>query len=440
MNAPTTPPDTLDRAQKANYSALRKFLCSKDADQVLQGLELLRALADPALVQTFGAGITVRQRSYGGSPTNFVDIGRGDTHYRDNTAWVGWHVRTEHRATVGLALARALGLLEGVTSLRIDSGVWSVMALDGLTELAEIFFTDCRAIASLHGLAHLPKLESLRLSQFPITTLEGLSDLPALHSISLYHCAKLEDVSALAALTTLRAVKIFACPLLRRLDVLAGLPLLETVDLSGAPSLEDIGFVATLPALRELDVGECTEIRRWQPLAQAASLVSLRVDETSFEDLSLLAGLQRLESLFLYQCKQVRDLRPLLGLASLRELNTQFCHGLPGTLQGDFDATTIGRLLEGLRDDRVRLQRVVDRLLSAEPDRVAAGFRILAEDPDLAAVCAPLLAAVLQERIGERPVAEAPAVAVPVAEVGPSWPEAAAADAYVSDPDARFPF
>ncbi len=403
MSSPTTPPDTLDRSQKAQYAAIRKLLCSAEREQVVHGLELLQTLGTPVLFQTFGAGITVRHGDYGYSPTNFVTIGRGDTSYRDNTAWVGWHVRAEHRATVGLALARALGLLDGVTSLRIDSEVWSVTALAGLTELAEIFFTDCRAIANLQGLAHLPKLESLRLSQFPIPTLEGLSDLPALHSISLDHSAKLEDVSALAALTTLRTVKIFACPLLRRLDVLAGLPLLETVDVSGAPSLEDIGFVATLPALRELDVGDCTEIGNWEALAQATQIVSLRVSKTSFGDLALLSDLKRLETLNVYGCTSIRDLRPLLALPALRELETLGCDALPRSLRRSYDATAIPGLRAGLGDDRVRMQGIVDRLRSSDADDVADGFASLAGDADLAAVCAPLLADALQARIGERP-------------------------------------
>jgi hypothetical protein len=380
--------DTLDSAQQAHYRALRPLLRSEDRGHVQQALELLATLDDPALFSLLGEGIKIGRVR--------VSRARGDIDGQQVEAPIGIplrrNVREEHLATVALFLARRMGLLDGAKVLVIR-GTWSVRPLEGLPGLTGLHVFG--AVADLHGVARLPKLSWLDVSKAPVTTLDGLRELPALKRLVIEDCAALEDTRALADLPGLQEVTVFGCPGVRRLDGLAESKGLRVVDTRHLAQLEDIAFIRSLPKLRELGLTACG-VRDWTPLSTAAGLETLILDRSGFSDLSLLTGLKRLSMLALAGCRGLRDLRPLKDLPSVQTLATSDS-GVPAAFRGRYEAAALARLRVELDDPDVRLRRVLDALDGGDTEQA---FETLARNADLAARCAPLLAASLRAALG----------------------------------------
>lgn len=160
------------------------------------------------------------------------------------------------RLTIGRNVSVPRGLSPQVTTLTMDAS--------RRTELA--------------SLAAFPRLERLDLgcplqgeSWSPLCSLVGLEGLPALEELWLHSCAALSDLGALRGATALRRLDLSRSPAPRNWSALADLPALEVLNLSGT-TVDDPDLLERLPSLVALDL-------RGTPLASQAD--ALRAMEAS---------------------------------------------------------------------------------------------------------------------------------------------------------------
>lgn len=174
----------------------------------------------------------------------------------------------------------------------------------------------------------------------PEPTDEVLVDLTQSTTLELKSC-QIEDLSFLSAFVRLQSLKIDDNPL-RSLDTLPPLPKLTELSadgcqladlkmLSQAPNLEDLGVrknqlrslegVEVLGQLETLDVSN-NELADLGPIRALRSLRKLQIRKTSAVDLSPLAACAQLEEIDLVGSDQIASgLMKLVGLTHLKEIN-----------------------------------------------------------------------------------------------------------------------
>lgn len=89
-------------------------------------------------------------------------------------------------------------------------------------------------------LATFPKLVDLSLASSPIQNCEAMRSCPDLTFVGLYHCRKLNDISALGSASQLRWLEIMDCRSIRSIDPIAASDNLEHVELIDCGNLESL--------------------------------------------------------------------------------------------------------------------------------------------------------------------------------------------------------
>jgi Leucine-rich repeat (LRR) protein len=201
---------------------------------------------------------------------------------------------------------------------------------------------------SLHPLLALRALRTLNLSLCSVTHLRPLSDLldlrsldlsscvelldealtyvarlPNLQQINLQNCGLIEDVSALAALSSLRVLNLrntrvvcidglSSLPMLQSLNLvncyhlrmLCAMPQLETLDLKYCPAAEDSHSLKAFKQLRELHVAGVylPDFQNMVPMESLKAIYICSCYELTDDHLQLIRAFPVLARLELYDC------------------------------------------------------------------------------------------------------------------------------------------
>jgi Leucine-rich repeat (LRR) protein len=274
--------------QKKNLAAVRALISKTDQALVEQGFELLVSLNDPAIALQLGSGIELKYGRLDASGCEELKK-RVKPHFRDMAA---------------IYLAKQLGLLDGLSSLKLQGmELSSLKPLVGATALQRLEFYNVRKITDLSPLARLPLLIQLDLGYSELTDISTLADCKRLEVLVLKG-NKLESLSSLERFSNLTTLNLDNTAI-ASIEALTKLPRLSSLSLMGCWSLKDYG-----------------------PLEKLKGLTSLKLTASSIAELSLLSGMTELGILHLNNCYKITDLRPLQGLKKLRELNLQGCTGL----------------------------------------------------------------------------------------------------------------
>jgi len=223
-------------------------------------------------------------------------------------------------------LSSVIGLREFQCYGRIDTPmaprITSLAAVPQARSLAVLHFGNDalhRDFADLGPLAGCANLRRLQLATCAVSDLSPLARCACLTELILIGLERLEDLSPLAQLISLRALKV------RRYGG-AG---------SGVEhiSLRDISPLGRLVALEELELLRLDLLADIQPLASCTALTSLKLTGcAAIEHVRPLAALPRLSQLSLAGCRRLTDVSPLARCSSLETLNLSHCSGLRGDL------------------------------------------------------------------------------------------------------------
>jgi Leucine-rich repeat (LRR) protein len=369
-----------------DLSRITELLCSPERAAVDKGLELLRALEEPAHARRLLNGCTLD--SSGAPVLNsvllrvapasrehvlialFLLSGRlADVERLSLSAFEGEDLGA---LPLGPAL-RTLRILHGplkrlsgqpaLQGLAVVGcpGLEDLTGVETMPSLRELSVINC-PVADGAALAGHPALEELHLMALTLASLAGVRRLPRLQQLIVTSMRHLESLSGLAEVPALRKVTVSDCPTFRALG--ASLPGLETLRLKSVSSLADLSALAHSPRLRSLEIPHCPRPSVLSVLQELPSLETLDLKGSSqLTRLPSMEGLVKLRSLSLSGCAQLRDLRPLEALSSLETLDLTGCESVTdlGMLERfpDLQITAEERFQRIFRRTRQRKRRVV---------------------------------------------------------------------------------
>ena len=158
---------------------------------------------------------------------------------------------------------------------------------EDLPQLQSLTLRNCETLLDIHGLAKLPRLESLSLHSLP----------PAF------------DTSCLQAATQLRELTFHQCTFLEHLDFLSPFNRLEKLIIQGVSDLRSIESFANLESLRSLYITDGKDIPHLVPLEQLTWLEDIEIRSISnVSTFPSLAKLTRLKRLILPQATSLYTL------------------------------------------------------------------------------------------------------------------------------------
>ena len=146
-------------------------------------------------------------------------------------------------------------------------------------------------ITSLKGLCKLPLLEELYLT-CEAPTLEGLSDLPALRNLRLVNCPELQSLDGILGFFDLRLLYIGVSLFSQNKGKLRQLP-----DLRGLPDLNQV-------TLEDLAIQDISGL--W-----GTEVETLEIRNSDVRDIDALPMMLNLKDLRIEQCELIRDFGPL---------------------------------------------------------------------------------------------------------------------------------
>lgn len=322
----------------ASATTVRQLLTAGDLSQVLQGLELLRAVGG-RLAETFSEGLSVGPEGH----LRIEAAAARRAHLRD-------HAR---RGFVALGCLRAAGKLDDVTAIMASNTTGYIPDLspvEGLSGLTVLHIELDASLQSLSGLSGLTGLRSLKLSGGQITDLSPLSGLTGLEQLELYGM-QVSDLGALSGLRALTHLRIGGSPTLTDISALGHLDRLRTLELERNSVLTDVTPVQSCAALEELTV-RFPAMAVLPPLSGPRTLKTLTIEYgevlTRVEDLSALTALSHLtlghcgalveipglarlpalEALSLFAAKALVRLPDLSGLTALESIQLGHCDRL----------------------------------------------------------------------------------------------------------------
>jgi hypothetical protein len=182
----------------------------------------------------------------------------------------------------------------------------------GWTELVELELSNCDGFASLGPLGTLPKLETVRLINTQLRTLDGLRGAPI---TKLRVQSGVTDLAAIAAMTSLTELVLADLDGVHELPSLAKLAKLETLDVS-TTDLVRFPDLAPLVALKALRLSHVPKVTKLDGLSALPALAELTIDWAGPLDLSALGKSDHVTYLHLEGTK-AKDLLPLAGWKSL---------------------------------------------------------------------------------------------------------------------------
>ncbi|MFB9328097.1 hypothetical protein ACFFSY_19390 [Paenibacillus aurantiacus] len=176
--------------------------------------------------------------------------------------------------------------------------------------------------ANLDAIAHLCKLEALRLDIYQLNSLDVLYDVP--DSLDYLHIGKTKskkpDLYAIQRFGRLRTLEIYGQN--RNIDAIRYLKQLDTLAI-GSTTLDDVSYLASLPKLRSLELSNLG-LRDMHALATLTRIEQLKLWNAKLPgDLSFISGLNALQELTLEAMASVEELPKLSNLRDLRSIRLE---------------------------------------------------------------------------------------------------------------------
>ena len=257
-------------------------------------------------------------------------------------------------------LSSTPGLLAPLSSLRFLSRLilekTEVSDLSGLELCPSLERVDCFCCQKLVGLASIPSLESLFISEaWDLRDLTPLTGCTALSSLSLADCSKAEGFSTvLTSLTSLNSLTLLDCSRMESLDFLPALssslrslnissPQRSNLDLQGLSSCSRlVGLSLNSPTLSQLGVPEllCSVITASKNSLQCVSLGNTTLGVAPL--IQAICSCPGLDGVHLLNFFGTCDLSPLASCTKLTSLSL-----VPALRDGDLDISFVG-CLQGL--------------------------------------------------------------------------------------------
>lgn len=319
---------------------LRHMLSAPNPAYAQQGMEMLRALADPVLLADLSRGVSLEA---------------GKVHIKRSASRRTHLRRLDRRYWMALSLLRLTGALEEAESLVLGRvPMLDLCALEGLSDLQHLSVEpgegnpDSRALATLTGLksleylriypggdlSRLSQLQQLTLCISPEADLSSLGHLYGLVELDMIASRRLARLPAprddhfLSRLTSLKRL-IVGHRKLSDLSMLGPLRHLEVLSATVSASA-NLAPLAELTSLTDLSIqlppcppGTAADL---QPLAGLRSLKSLKLSGLGAANLEPLSELRALTYLKLNGSTQppAVDLTPIASLKNLRQLALGF--------------------------------------------------------------------------------------------------------------------
>jgi len=263
---PKTPKDL-----KSNLAKIKKLILKRDYDTINQGIELLRALDDPAVFESLLAGCSINEN--GKLMGNRIFTGTGPAQPYLDYALVNLIGYAPKDTKVDKSLKHTK-----VKTLDFQEYPWLELpsGLANLPNLTNLNMYYCNSLQNVDGLANLTNLTSLGLSSCSsLQNVDGLANLPNLTTLDLRSCFSLQNVDGLANCTNLTSLSLHYCKSLQNVDGLANLTNITSLDLQGCDSLQNVDGLANLTKLTSLDFSWCYSLQNVDGLANCTNLTSL---------------------------------------------------------------------------------------------------------------------------------------------------------------------
>ncbi|KPA79138.1 hypothetical protein ABB37_05647 [Leptomonas pyrrhocoris] len=220
--------------------------------------------------------------------------------------------------------------------------------------LTTALLSGCRALSREQVNNLLDDCLELRVARLDSTKLSSIDSFaltcPRLSELNVSNCADLQDVSALAALSSLRVLDLHGNASLASLDGVGGggplrrldishckristlrplegrLTKLERFNASHCSGLLDtqLGALRTSLLLEEVKVNQCPSLRDFSALSHHANLTVVEAADTAIAGVDFLRSCTALERLSVAGCANLTDLTALRGLYRL--VSVDACH------------------------------------------------------------------------------------------------------------------
>eukprot|EP00798_Chlamydomonas_sp_ICE-L_P029566 gene29566-5916_t len=162
------------------------------------------------------------------------------------------------------------------------------------TALRTLTLVDVHVVQETEGRYSSPYLVGVESCTALRTLHLNQEDRVAVHDVAgldLSHCASLEDVSALAMLSTLEVLSLHECGTVCDITPLGQLSNLQKLDLNSCFLIDDLAALGACLKLRDLDLTGCRGVTDLSPLGGCTALYSLDVKHCdSLSDVSALSA------------------------------------------------------------------------------------------------------------------------------------------------------
>ena len=193
-------------------------------------------------------------------------------------------------------------------------------------------FRDYYYVTRIFNVPDKPKryIHTLSMAHIPCgdqpSTLSALGECSSLHTLVLYGCSGLRDISGLGECRSLHTLDLNSCYGLSDISALGGCGSLHTLHLTTCSGLSDISALGGCGSLHTLLLMYCDNLHIIDPLGGCGSLHTLYlIDCNQVKDISALGQCTALHTLELNDCKGVSGISALGGCSSLCMLTINGC-------------------------------------------------------------------------------------------------------------------
>ena len=178
----------------------------------------------------------------------------------------------------------ALSGCRAIETLRLnETGIASLEALADASALTELNLNDCKALKSLKGIL-TTGISVFELRNLDLSTLEGLEGLTALTKLDLASMHKLTDLKALSKLSRLKEIELYDMTSIKSLPEFDKLVELTSITIGSCDALEDVSSLAALKSLQKASIHECRKLKSG-PSQWPNTLVELSLEHTQLTKL-----------------------------------------------------------------------------------------------------------------------------------------------------------
>ncbi len=227
---------------KENTAKIKKLLKQRDYGNIDTGIELARALDEPAVFEALLGGCSIDKEGKLISSKMFTGTGPAQPFL--NYAMLNLIAYAPENTELDESLK--------LFNIKLLNFVQKPLAY-GALPFTDLVWTDLPSC-----IACFTNLTSLDLSNcLSLQNLDVLANLTNLTSLSLYGCKSLQNVDVLANLTNLNSLDLGDCDYLQNVDVLANLTNLTSLTLYKCTSLQNVDGLANLTNLSYLALNNC---------------------------------------------------------------------------------------------------------------------------------------------------------------------------------------